>query len=505
MLNFLHTLKPNQRVAIFALAGDLFLLQDFTSDPATLTQALQKFKAQDSAYLSHGEPAVLTATMAAAIAESPLLETLNRFNQENSVDSTSDRARLTTAALKAIARAMIGYPGRKNLIWVSSGFPETVDFEGRYSYLSQNYGPAVNDAGALLSQAQIALYTVDARGLFGGVADQSNQRFQQQMYGARAVQTPTGDVVPTVESSGQPAFGTSQMTRTGNEVTGSHLVMENLAKETGGKAFYNANNLDLAIAASVADGTNYYTLGYYPNDKNWDGKFRKIEIKTTRKDIKVRAREGYFALDASTQSGAKALNTQDRARDLAVAMKDPMPSTGVAFRVRVQRSPSSPSQLLVQYQVDSHSVAFKEADQGRHESNLDFAAFAVTRDGKIFDTVVKNVSTALPVEQYTQVQKHGMPFRLEIKAPGGNAALGVQTVAEGKTGDAKAVAVKSEGTTAQIAVPPGSEGSLFLAVRDNRTGLLGTLRVPLPVRDVPSAAAQASNAAPGDAKTKPQQ
>jgi VWFA-related protein len=491
MLSFVRTLKPDQKVAIFALAGNLFLLQDFTSDPAALAQALEKFKAQDSAYLSRGQPALLTGTMAAMLAESPLLENLNRFNQESAVNSTNDRVRLTAAALKAIARAMIGYPGRKNLIWISSGFPASLDFQGRYSYLSQDYVPDVNAAGALLSQAQIALYTVDARGLVGGVVDQTNQRFNQQMYGARAIQTPAGEVVPTVASSGQPSFGTSDMTRTGNELTGSHLVMENLAKETGGEAFYNANNLDLAMSKSVADGTTYYTLGYYPENKDWDGKFRKINIKTSRPDVKVRAREGYFALDASTQSGAQALNQQDRARELSLAMTDPMPATGVAFRVRVQRSSDSPSQLLVQFQVDPNSVSFKEAGQGRHDSNLDFAAFAVSRDGKIVDTVVKNVNTPLPVDQYTLVQKRGLPFKLEIKAP------------ESKAQEAQATVVKSVADKSTVTAAPGSEGSLFVAVRDNHTGLLGTLRVPLPVKDVP-AAPQAANANTPD-KTKPQQ
>jgi VWFA-related protein len=493
MLTFLHSLKPDQKVAIFALSGNLFLLQDFTSDPTALAQALQKYKAQDSAYLSRGQPVMVTGTMAAMMADmpTPLLENLNRFNQESAVNSTSDRVRLTAAALKAIARSMIGYPGRKNLIWVSSGFPASLDFQGRYSYLSQDYVPEVNAAGALLSQAQIALYTVDARGLVGGASDQTNQRFNQQMYGARAIQTPAGEVVPTVQSSGQPSFGTSDMTRTGNELTGSHLVMENLAKETGGEAFYNANNLDLAMSKSVADGTTYYTLGYYPNNKEWDGKFRKINIKTTRPDVKLRAREGYFALDASTQSGAQALNTQDRARELSVAMTDPLPATGVAFRVRVQRSPTSPSQLVVQFQVDPNSVSFKEGEQGRHDSNLDFAAFAVTRDGKIVDTVVKNVNTPLPADQYALVQKRGLPFKLEVKAP------------ESKTQDAQAAAVKSASDKSTVTATPGSEGSLFVAVRDNHTGLLGTLKVPLPVKDVP-ATPQTANVATPD-KTKPPQ
>src|SRR2546429_6847142 len=44
-----------------------------------------------------------------------------------------------------------------------------------------------------------------------------------------------------------------------------------------------------------------YSLGYYPENKNWDGKFRKIQISAGEKDYKVHARKGYYA----TLPGAK--------------------------------------------------------------------------------------------------------------------------------------------------------------------------------------------------------
>jgi len=71
----------------------------------------------------------------------------------------------------------------------------------------------------------------------------------------------------------------------------------------------------------------------------------------------------------------------------------------------VQRSTTAPSQWVVQFLVDPNSISFKDPDQGRHNSNLDFAAFAIGREGKIFDTVVKNVDTPLPADQYSQVLK----------------------------------------------------------------------------------------------------
>src|SRR5689334_1977044 len=59
-------------------------------------------------------------------------------------------------------------------------------------------------------------------------------------------------------------------------------AMNTLAVETGGRAFYKRNELDKVIADSVADGVAYYTLGYYPTNSKWDGKFRTIDIKLGR-------------------------------------------------------------------------------------------------------------------------------------------------------------------------------------------------------------------------------
>jgi len=448
MLEYLRNLKPDQRVAIFALSGDLVLLQDFSSDPRVLMSALKNYTPGNSVELSRGQPFMISATEAAVIANSHLLENLQRFNQENAVNSTDDRTRLTVAALKAIARSMIGYPGRKNLIWISSAFPFSLDLEGRDNDLSRNYASDIVQAGALLSQAQVAVYTVDARGLIGQTSTQSDLRTDSQLYGANAVQRKAGGVVPTIQTSLQPSFGPDELTHTASTLQSSHLVMESLARQTGGLAFYNGNDLTRAINRGAADGTSYYTLGYYPQNKNWDGKFRRVVIHANRTDLKIRAREGYFAFDASAASAAGNANVQqERSRELQVVLKDPLPDTGVTFRARVLPSATSPSHLQVEFLVDANSISFKEIDQGREESNLDFAAFAVARDGKLFDTVVQNVATPLPAAQYARVHQKGLPFHLDIKS-----------------------------------LPDG--GTLHLAVRDNRTGLLGTLTVPLPLKDV---------------------
>jgi von Willebrand factor type A domain-containing protein len=73
--------------------------------------------------------------------------------------------------------------------------------------------------------------------------------------------------------------------------------LNELANRSGGR-LHRADTLAMlpqAFAAIAAELRTQYSLGYYPTNKNRDGKYRKIQVKTTRKDVAVRARPGYRA------------------------------------------------------------------------------------------------------------------------------------------------------------------------------------------------------------------
>jgi len=74
-------------------------------------------------------------------------------------------------------------------------------------------------------------------------------------------------------------------------------TLKKLAEATGGRML-EVRGIDKLEAAldEISDELHHqYSLGYYPENKNWDGKFRKIEISTADKDYKVYARKGYYA------------------------------------------------------------------------------------------------------------------------------------------------------------------------------------------------------------------
>ena len=74
--------------------------------------------------------------------------------------------------------------------------------------------------------------------------------------------------------------------------------LHELADRSGGQV-QRADTLAMlpqAFAAIAAELRTQYLLGYYPTNRAKDGKYRKIQVKTTRKDIAVRARPGYSAV-----------------------------------------------------------------------------------------------------------------------------------------------------------------------------------------------------------------
>jgi VWFA-related protein len=83
--------------------------------------------------------------------------------------------------------------------------------------------------------------------------------------------------------------------------------LKKLAEATGGRMLEvrGINKLEAALDEISDELHHQYSLGYYPTNKKWDGKFRRIQISARPKDYKVYARKGYYsnAAEASVAAG----------------------------------------------------------------------------------------------------------------------------------------------------------------------------------------------------------
>ncbi|HEY6352016.1 MAG TPA: VWA domain-containing protein, partial [Candidatus Angelobacter sp.] len=467
MIKFLEKLPAGQPIAVYALGSKLRLLQDFTSDPSVLKKVIANLKEQTSPVLdepaAHGQP--LDQSSSGALLEAmslfpQMVAQVRQFQQENIVMQDDFRLRLSLAAMNSLARTLAGYPGRKNLIWLSESFPLSVLPNNTYPQSgevgvnalpahgldSRDYSADVARTTSMLADAQVAVYPVDIRALVGNefYSSLSNTSETTGDYMGRVATGRSVTATNRVEARGQI---NDELNVTSNNLLASHSTMNELADRTGGKAYYNHNEVDSAIRRTIDDGSTYYTLGYYPANKDWNGNFRKISVKVQRSGIKLHYRLGYFATDPQAYSKRDA---NLRAAEFGQALSLDFPaSTALVFQARVfPPSEQSKNKVRVSFTIDPHQISFEQVD-GLQHATIDCAIAAYSSRGEPIKAEGGTSNAALKPEQFAAAMNSFFPCQR------------------------------------QLDLPPG-EYVLRLGVRDNRTGLIGTVNGTVTVPSVPA-------------------
>jgi VWFA-related protein len=432
MVKFLEKLPDNEPIAVYFLADKLRLVQDFTTDSAVLKQVVRSFKGKNSPFLTATDASSAPILPGIAQALPPAMAAqIREFQDQMTGDFADLRVQMTLAALNSLARSLSGYPGRKNLIWVSEAFPFDVllaNASGNAFMNNRNYGNEIAHTGNLLSDYQIAIYPLDAKGLASsGFFDVANN--------------PSNSLPAYTVRGGIGA----QMDRESDDRMASHSTMNDLADRTGGRAFYNRNDLEAAVRESIDDGSTYYTLGYYPENKDWNGAFRKIQIKSQRGGVKLRYRIGYFAADSAAFAKLNP-KKQDADFDEALGLNLPI-STALPFKAMVMPpSEKTQNKLIVSYGVDPHALSFTEVEGGLRKVNMECAVRVFTKKSpdKPVAVEAEKMGGSLNSEAYEKVMKGFFPCRTQLSLASGDYIL-------------------------------------RLGVRDNESGLIGTTNATLTV------------------------
>ena len=124
-------------------------------------------------------------------------------------------------------------------------------------------------------------------------------------------------------------------------------VMIRLADGTGGRAFYFNNDLAGSIRAAISDAEVSYTLGFYPSENEFDGKFHNLDVKVARKDVELRHRAGYFA------AKEKAPDEKERRAIVAELLSSPFDASRIGLQAVVQVAPSGSGGFRILLKVDA--------------------------------------------------------------------------------------------------------------------------------------------------------
>lgn len=365
---FLQQLEPEDRVALYLLESDsVRVIHDFTSDARSLLRALSRVTGTTSRELSatREEPLPAPATGDAQL-DAELAAWLRGTNRRIAAEFTRRRAESTTSALEAIAGHLAGVAGRKNLLWVSAGFPRIFREDGFVQTLNRE----MSRATAAINNANIAIYPVDARGLIGAFTPQTPGRGPQF--------TTLSTVRPNIDT------------------------MVTLAENTGGRAFYNTNDITDAIRQAIDDGRATYVLGYYPSHNRWDATFHELKVRVGRPGVEVRHRKGYLALPE------KASDAASREDALRAVVRSPLQATGLGLTVRVERGDAGPEGgIPVVLTVDPEGVTLRP-DGERWTGAVDVLLAQDLPGGTVRTTGYFTINLDLTAEQRDRIMTRGV-------------------------------------------------------------------------------------------------
>jgi VWFA-related protein len=412
IVKFLGEIQPHDRVALYLLGGKLHILHDFTNNSDHLAKALAKYRGRIAGELDAADPAPREPT-----GDDVLDQFLSNSDQAISDFYNVNKAQFTLDAMEAIAHHLATLPGRKNLVWVSGGFPFTLGLEpedfsmNNPSREHRTFSDETVRVARAMNDANIAIYPVDARGLMpnpGMSASMPSQGLR------RAAQPPKAFFPPNLDT------------------------MQILADRTGGRAFFNTNDLTGAVRSAVNDARVTYTLGFYLDGDEWDGKFHEVKVKVARSGVDVRYRKGFVAFAAQTP------NAKEIKAEIQNAIATPLDGTGIGVNARTDLvDKPKPGSLQIVAQIDQTNIVLQQQND-RWVGTLELAWVQVAADGKLLNVETQTLSMNLKKDRYDEIQKRGLLFNRVIQ-------------------------------------PIENASHLRLIVVDRTTGNVGSLRIPLKV------------------------
>jgi hypothetical protein len=264
------------------------------------------------------------------------------------------------------------------------------------------------------------LYPIDARGL--------------------VAQAPLGDAA-TGSNGGIGMFSGSSAQAVTTNFQRSQDTLYALAKDTGGKALFDANDLTLGIRQAEEAMNSYYEIGYYPTHTALDGRFHRIKI-SMREGLSadLSYRQGYFA---DKEFGKFTAADKERQLEDALMLQNPVTDINIAMEVNYFQLNSAEYFVPVAVKIPGNELALARRG-GASETLIDF--IGEVKDD--FGNTIQNLRD-----------------KLDIKLTGSTAGQLATHPIQYETG---------------FTLLPGKYVIKYLA-RDSETGRIGTYQMPFTV------------------------
>lgn len=276
-------------------------------------------------------------------------------------------------------------PGRKSVLFFSSGFG-----------IPQGMEEAFKTVISTANRFNVTFYSIDARGLnTTSMNGESVSQLRDATAASRANMSRRGNgsVTPAMAAAADSAINAGK--------ANTQDTLANLAESTGGFLIANTNDFRGPLRRVSEDIETYYEITYNPGIEKYDGTYRKVELRTSRANVHLQSRDGYFALPAALVASGTVLAPYELPLMQALQSK-PLPrpfgfqATGLHFR-----GPSDGSLCNLLLDVPLSDITVSNNGSGNFQGDLAYVALIKNADGLLVRRFSKDVplaATALQIE-----------------------------------------------------------------------------------------------------------
>ncbi len=475
---------PGDQVAVMTTSGNVGLFQQFTNERSVLERAINRLSVQTRSATSVMDVPRITDYQAElidrgdmdaldlAVSEIMRLEPMpmpppgggrgggGGFSpasgsgvsaRERAILQAQSKARLivsqnasytrtTLSTLESVIRNLRTLPGRKMMVLLSDGF-----------FLGGNSSSQLYDLRRIIdaaTRAGVVIYSIDARGL--------------------VARPPGGDA--SEPSSIDPSMPGVRERIENGAIEAKRDGIYSLARDTGGMAFFNNNDLNLGLQRVLDDNEVYYVLAYEPPESRRDGRFHRIDVRIAdQPNLKVRTRKGYLAPiekkeNQKTAEKQKEVSPEKAAQEVKAA-KEAQIRMGLSSLFPLREIPIElafdfidadqiGSAAIINAHFDASALEFQQSN-GLHHNSVDLTVLIFDERGKVASSLTERLNLSLKQSTLDQTLKNGFSYyKLVSLRPGFYQAR---------------VAAREEGTgrlgsgTAWVEVPDLSKKQLTLS------------------------------------------
>jgi VWFA-related protein len=385
LFSFLEkAIGPNAEGMVVTFNRSLKVRQKFTSETGILIGALENVMGE-----SGGRQTMVQERESA-------LQHINDMNDPSQAISFAsetaramdDELRSTTAALKQTIDGLAGVEGRKILIYVSDGLPQTVGQEmfdtiqtkfNTSSAMTESFQFDRTASYATLVQAAnaqgVTLYAIDAAGL----------QADENVSAERASMAARPSTFLLRQNYQQP--------------------LQTLARETGGIAAINTNDPTRELDEIARDFSDFYSLGYRSTRGAVD-RPHQLEVKVAKAGLRIRYRSGYMEKTIETRT----------AEAVTAALYYPREDNPLRFTMVVgdPKSYSSENYLVpVRMSIPLENVTLVP-DNDTYRGRLYVYFVVLDSDGKQSDLQIRPVEIKVPGKSYEKAKKKAYGYDVQL-------------------------------------------------------------------------------------------